>query len=136
MVRGSRSLLILVLVLLVSIIGPFLIWGEWFDRVLTLEGARAWMESLGHWAALGGVLLLVADLFLPIPGTVVMSALGWMYGWWWGGWLAAAGSWLAGVVAYGLSRWVGRPAARWLAGEEGLERAHGLFERRGGWMVA
>jgi hypothetical protein len=34
---------------------PFLIWGAEFDRVLSLEGARAWMEQYGRWAWLAGM---------------------------------------------------------------------------------
>lgn len=133
----SSHLALLVIVLLVLIIGPFIIWGEAFESALSLEGARAWMEGFGLWAGVGGVLLLIGDIALPVPGTVVMSALGWMYGWWWGGLLSAAGSVLSGMTAYGLCRWLGRPAALWIAGEAGLEKGHAFFERRGGgWLVA
>lgn len=128
---------LLVVVLLAFIIGPFLIWGSWFERMLDLQGAKAWMESLGSWAWAGGVLLLVSDLVLPIPGTVVMSALGLVYGWFWGGVLSTVGSILAGLVAYGLCRRFGRRPAVWLAGEEGLAKGEAVFQSgRGGWIVA
>ncbi len=106
--------------------------------ILGLEGAREVMESQGrgHWGWVVGIGLLVADIALPIPSTVVMSALGWMYGWWWGGLAAGAGSFLSGVIAYALCRWLGRPAARWIAGEDGLRRGEELFQKRGGWLVA
>lgn len=136
MTRGGRSLLILTLLILAGIIVPFMVWGEKFDAALTLEGARAWMESYGHWAWLAGIALLVADIVLPVPSTVVMSALGWMYGWWWGGLAAAAGSMLSGIAAYTACRWMGRGVARWLAGEEGLRKGEEIFARRGGWLVA
>lgn len=133
----TSHLSLLVGLLLALVIGPFLIWGEAFESALSLEGARAWMERFGPWAGLGGVLLLVGDIALPVPGTVVMSALGWMYGWWWGGLLSSVGSILSGMVAYGLCRWLGRPAALWIAGEAGLEKGHAFFEARsGGWLVA
>ena len=128
---------ILVGVLLVLIIGPFLIWGSWFERLLDLQGAKTWMESLGSWAWAGGILLLVSDLVLPIPGTVVMSALGLVYGWFWGGLLSALGAVLAGMVAYGLCRKFGRRPALWLAGEGGLAKGEAVFQSgRGGWIVA
>lgn len=136
MTRGGRSLLILTLFILAGIIVPFMIWGERFDAVFTLEGARAWMESYGRWAWFAGIVLLVADIVLPVPSTVVMSALGWMYGWWWGGLAAAAGSMLSGIVAYTACRWMGRGVACWLAGEEGLRKGEEIFARRGGWLVA
>lgn len=136
MTRGGRSLLILTLLILAGIIVPFLIWGERFDAAFSLEGARTWMESYGQWAWLAGIVLLIADIALPVPSTVVMSALGWMYGWWVGGLIAAAGSLLSGLVAYAACRWLGRGAARWLAGDEGLRRGEEIFARRGGWLVA
>jgi uncharacterized membrane protein YdjX (TVP38/TMEM64 family) len=134
---SSSHLMVLVGVILVLVIGPFIIWGDHFEAAFTLEGARGWMERLGPWAALGGILLLVGDIALPIPGTVVMSTLGWMYGWWIGGLLSSVGSVLSGMLAYGLCRSLGRPAARWIAGEKGLEKGHHFFESNGGgWLVA
>lgn len=132
--RGS--LILLIFVLLAAIILPFVIWGEWFDSVLSLEGARKWMLEFGPWAWVAGVGLLVGDIVLPIPSTVVMSAIGWVYGWWVGGIVCAAGSMLAGIVAYGACRLLGRGAAQWIAGDEGLQKADALFEKHGGWLVA
>jgi len=53
--RGTLSLSLLVLVLLALILVPFLIWGAEFDRVLSLEGVRKWMEQYGRWAWLAGM---------------------------------------------------------------------------------
>jgi uncharacterized membrane protein YdjX (TVP38/TMEM64 family) len=134
--RGTWPLIILVLILLTLIIGPFVIWGARFDATFSLEGARGWMEQYGRWAWLAGIALLVADIVLPIPSTVVMSAIGWMYGWWWGGLICTAGSMLSGIVAYVMCRILGRPAAKWIAGEDGLMRGSELFAKGGGWLVA
>lgn len=136
MTRASRHLLALVLVLLAAVIVPFLIWGECFEAALSVEGTRQWLEGFGAWAWLAGIGLLVADIALPIPGTVVMSVMGWMYGWFWGGLISAAGSMLSGTFAYGLCRLLGRPVAVRIAGADGLEQAHALFEKNGGWLVA
>jgi uncharacterized membrane protein YdjX (TVP38/TMEM64 family) len=136
MTRGNRSLILLTLVILAGIIVPFVIWGAWFDSVLSLEGARKWMEGYGSWAWAAGIALLVSDIVLPVPSTVVMSALGWMYGWWVGGLICAAGSMLSGIIAYAACRWLGRGAALYLAGEDGLRRGEEIFEKRGGWLVA
>lgn len=136
MTRGNRALILLILVVLVGIIVPFVIWGALFDETLSLEGARKWMEGYGGWAWAAGIALLVADIVLPVPSTVVMSALGWMYGWWLGGLICVAGSMLSGIIAYASCRWLGRGAARWIAGEDGLRRGEEIFEKRGGWLVA
>ncbi|MDZ4402001.1 VTT domain-containing protein [Prosthecobacter sp.] len=126
----------MILVVLAGIIVPFVIWGALFDEVLSLEGARKWMEGYGDWAWAAGIALLISDIVLPVPSTVVMSALGWKYGWWLGGLICVAGSMLSGIIAYASCRWLGRGAARWIAGEDGLQRGEEIFEKRGGWLVA
>jgi uncharacterized membrane protein YdjX (TVP38/TMEM64 family) len=133
---GSRPLVVAVLLLLAGTIIPFLIWGEALEAAFSVDGARAWMAGYGPAAGLAGMGLLVADILLPIPSTLVMSALGLAYGPVIGGLYAAAGSTLAGVVAYGLSRWLGRPLALRLAGEAGLRAGEGFFAAGGAWLVA
>lgn len=125
-----------VLLTLLGAIVPYLVWGEALERAFTLDGARGWMAGHGAGAGVAGVGLLIADLALPIPSTLVMSALGLLYGTWLGGLYAAAGTALAGLVAYVLSRWLGRPLALRLAGEEGLRAGEELFVRGGAWLVA
>ena len=136
MSRAGRHLMALIAGLLLLIILPFVFWGERFEAALSLEGSRAWMEKFNEWAWLAGVGLLVADIALPIPGTVVMSAMGWKYGWFWGGCISALGSVLSGVLAYGLCRTLGRAVAVKIAGEESLMQAQVWFEKSGGWLVA
>lgn len=62
------------LVLAVVLAVPFLLWRD--VGVFTPEGAVAWLREYGRWAWLAGIGLLVADLFLPVPGTAIMAALG------------------------------------------------------------
>ena len=50
------------------------------DATFTVEGSRAWIAGFGAAGGLAGAGLLVADLLLPIPSTLVMSALGLAYG--------------------------------------------------------
>jgi uncharacterized membrane protein YdjX (TVP38/TMEM64 family) len=133
--RGHLVLATLVALLLAGTIGPWLIWGEAFDRSFSLGGTLTWLRELGPWAAAAGVGLLVADIALPIPSTIVMSALGATYGFWVGSLLSILGSMLAGLTAYGLARWAGRPAAIWIAGEDSLVRTDELFARGGAWLV-
>ena len=80
---------------------PFLVMGERFEAQFTAEAARGWLAEYGmRWGWLAAMGLLVADLILPVPATGVMSALGYVYGTWWGGLAGAAGSFLSGVGAY------------------------------------
>jgi uncharacterized membrane protein YdjX (TVP38/TMEM64 family) len=131
-----RHLMALCLVVLLAILVPFWIWGDRIDSIFSFKGSREWLESFGWWAWSAGVVLLVADVALPIPSTVVMSALGWLYGWFWGGVISVVGSVLSGCAAYGLSRYMGRSVAVRIAGEAGLNKAELWFKEGGGWLVA
>ena len=102
----------LFLLLVALVLVPFLLWGDQFTDHFDLEKTVDWLMELGRpWAWAGGIFLLVSDLVLPVPGTVVMSALGYIYGPWLGGGLAVTGSMLSGLLAYGLCWKIGRPAA-------------------------
>ena len=127
---------LLVFVLIVLILVPFLIWGGQLEAIFSLEGSKVWMEQYGHWAWAVGLLLLLADLFLPLPATVIISALGILYGPWLGGLIGATGVTLAGSLAYHLSAALGERGAVWLLGEKDFERGQDLFLHHGGWMVA
>lgn len=129
-------LLRLFLILAGAVMIPFLLWGGRFEAWFTGDAAVAWLRGLGAWGWLGGIGLLMADLFLPVPGTAVMSALGYLYGPWTGGAVSALGSFLSGSLAYGLTRWIHPRWAAKLAGAAELEKYHTLFARSGPWIVA
>ncbi|MDF1826526.1 MAG: VTT domain-containing protein [Verrucomicrobiales bacterium] len=132
-----KRLFLLFIVLALLVVVPFLIWGDRFEGTMTHGNMVDWMRSAGSWAWALGIGLLLIDLFLPIPGTVVMSALGLVYGWFTGGLLSAIGSMAAGILAYWLCRKLGRRAARWLASDEGIAEGEQLFTgETGGWLVA
>jgi len=126
----------LFLILAVAVLIPFVLWGGRFEAWFTGDAAVAWLRGLGAWGWVGGVGLLMADLFLPVPGTAVMSALGFIYGPWTGGAVSAIGSFLSGSLAYGLTRWIHPRWAAKLAGQAELKKYHDLFARRGAWIVA
>jgi uncharacterized membrane protein YdjX (TVP38/TMEM64 family) len=126
----------LTVALALAVIIPFAIWGGRFEQWLTLEGSVATIRSWGTWGWLGVIALLVSDLFLPIPTTPVMSAAGYLYGWFAGGLIAAAGSFLAGTTAYVLCRSFGHRAAERIVGRSDWDKGHALFVRRGPWLVA
>jgi uncharacterized membrane protein YdjX (TVP38/TMEM64 family) len=126
----------LTLALALAVIIPFAIWGGRFEQWLTLEGTVATIRGWGAWGWLGVIALLVGDLFLPVPATPVMSASGYLYGWFTGGLIAAAGSFLAGTTAYLLCRKFGHRLAERIVGRADLEKGHALFVRRGPWLVA
>lgn len=131
---GRLVLIVLILIGISAV--PFLIWGKGLEQALSLQGAADFMRGFGDWAWLAGIGLVMLDIFLPIPASAVMAALGIIYGPVIGGALAASGSMLAGLVGYGLCRILGPRTARYLAGDDGFEKTRGLFTRWGGWLVA
>lgn len=117
-------------VLLVLALLPFLLIGEQMEQWFSFAGAQVWLsEHFGKWAWLGGMSLLLMDLFLPIPGTTVMSVMGFIYGTFWGGVINATGSIGSGWLTYEAARYLGWPIAKKLAGEETLAQAHAWFEK-------
>lgn len=122
--------------LAVLVLGIWVIWGGGWDKQFTFEGSVKWLQSAGPWGWLAGILLLISDLALPVPGTIVISALGYIYGALLGGVIAAVGLVAAGVLGYGAGRLFGeRFARRWL-GERDYEKGRRLFATGGGWVVA
>lgn len=117
------------------VLGSWALWGEGLEQRFSLEGAVAYLEGAGPYAWLVAWALLISDVILPVPGTVVMSALGWIYGPLAGGLLAMTGSVLSGTAAYGICRLAGDRGARWLLGEKDLQRGRRWFERGGVWWV-
>lgn len=122
--------------LVILVLIPFFIWGDTLMALFSAQGAIDWIQQFGYWGWMVGLALLLSDLLLPIPATLVMAALGLLYGWFLGGLLSAAGSFLAGGLGYELCRGLGMKAAHWILGEKDLQKAQRLNRRIGGWLVA
>jgi uncharacterized membrane protein YdjX (TVP38/TMEM64 family) len=129
-------LLLVFVGLAMLVLVTWLVWGGSWDEQLTFHGAAAWISAGGSWAWAAGIGLLAADLVLPIPATIVMAALGYIYGPWLGGVFAFIGTMLAAAVGYGLGRIMGEGFIRRWLGDEDCERARKFFSDGGGWMVA
>ena len=126
----------LVFVLVAGMLSSMLVVGEALDeRFGGPEGVRR-LEAYGAWAWLLAIALIVSDLVLPVPGTAIITGLGMIYGPWLGGLVGGAGSVLAGLTAYGGSRWLGARFATWLVGDDDLRRLARFFERRGPLAIA
>jgi uncharacterized membrane protein YdjX (TVP38/TMEM64 family) len=122
-------------ILAILVLIPFLIWGEQFEQRFSQAGAIEWLRDYGRWAWAAGILLLMSDLFLPIPATAVMAALGFIYGPVAGGLIATGGSFCSGALAYLVCRRFGRPVAVRVLGPQDLMEGERLFARVGAWLV-
>ncbi len=115
---------------------PFFIWGDRLEAIFHQDRLVAWFQSYRGSAWLIAIGLLISDLVLPIPNTMVIAALGVIYGPLLGGLVATVGTCLSGLVGYSLCRRFGRPLAVRLVGEADLEAGEHLFARSGGFIVA
>ena len=129
-----RRMMILFIALAVAFLAPFLIWGHAWEW--STDQALQQLRPYGALAAPVAFLLLVGDLFLPIPATAVMAGLGWLYGPWLGGLIGAAGSFCSGFLAYALCRRYGQKAVDALLSQDEQNQGHQLFHDYGGWILA
>jgi uncharacterized membrane protein YdjX (TVP38/TMEM64 family) len=92
------------------------------------------LQQHGSWAWALAIALIWADVFLPIPQTAVIAALGLIYGTVIGGLLGSLALVTGGLLGYGLMRTSLRRFAQRFAGRS-LHRMESLFERRGTWAI-
>lgn len=128
-------LLFLFIGLAAIVLLSFFLFGDNFTDTFTQEGSVVWLNKYGGGAWAAGILLLTADLVLPVPATLVMSALGYIYGPIAGGLISAAGSFISGALGYWLCRLIGEKAALWILGPKDYDRARKMSGRLGGWLV-
>jgi uncharacterized membrane protein YdjX (TVP38/TMEM64 family) len=98
------------------------------DAVLMLQKYNAWA-----WAV--GIALIWADLLLPVPQTVVIAALGIVYGTVLGGLLGSVGLITGGLLGYVLMLTSARRVVKRLVGPQSLNTMEGLFKRAGPWAI-
>jgi uncharacterized membrane protein YdjX (TVP38/TMEM64 family) len=128
--------LLIVVVLLVPIL-PWIVWGPrlevWATGLVSGEGASTASRFV---VGIVGVGLLASDSFLPVPSTVVMSALGLALGTIAGGVAASFGVFCSGAIAYLVCRRWGVGIARRIAGEKGLVRVEAAMRNQGALVIA
>ncbi len=93
------------------------------------------LRQHGDWAWAAGILLLWADLLLPIPQTVVIAALGIVYGTVLGGLLGSFGLVTGGLLGYGLMRTSARRFVQRFVNARSLHEMEKMFERNGAWAI-
>jgi uncharacterized membrane protein YdjX (TVP38/TMEM64 family) len=95
-----------------------------------LKDPRPWVEGGGYAAAAIGILLLLADIAIPVPSSIIMLAMGAVYGPVTGGLINTIGGWLATMTGF----LIGRSMRAWVprvTGEAERARAIRFLERWG-----
>jgi uncharacterized membrane protein YdjX (TVP38/TMEM64 family) len=98
------------------------------DAVLTLRQYDSWAWALG-------IALIWADVFLPVPQTSVIAALGIIYGTLIGALVGSFGLITGGLLGYGLMLTAARRHAQRFAGRQSLHKLERLFDRGGAWAI-
>jgi uncharacterized membrane protein YdjX (TVP38/TMEM64 family) len=88
------------------------------------------LRAAGPLAGVIGVALLVADVALPVPSSVIMIAHGALFGVWTGSILSLLGSVGCSLVGFGIGR-AGREKVRRFVTDAEYARASRLFDRWG-----
>ena len=127
--------IVIPILLIVLVVGPFLIWGDSLAAIwLSDHGSGGEFADPGvFWLIAIG--LLLADIAIPIPTTLIIAALGIVYGPVIGALFGVAGTMAAALVGWCIGRYLGRPIAARLVGDA-MSGGEELFARHGGWIVA
>ena len=129
-----KKLLALIIVPGLLIAVSFALWGDFFEALFNQrEFIETYRDSPYAWIV--GISLLAGDLFLPIPASAVMSAMGSLYGIFWGTVISFCGSTAAGFIAYFLARFLGECKLNKICSKEELQQYEKLFNKWGAQAV-
>lgn len=99
--------------------------------------ARSWMANAGPAGAATVIGLLAADVFIPVPSSIIMVLSGAAFGVWWGALLAFIGSITGEWLGFELARRYGSAwASRWVGDAREVARMNAMLARHGGAAVA
>jgi uncharacterized membrane protein YdjX (TVP38/TMEM64 family) len=98
------------------------------DAVLTLRTYESWAWALG-------IALIWGDVVLPVPQTVVIAALGIIYGTFLGGLLGSLGLITGGLLGYGLMLTTARRYLQRFVGPQSLYKMESWFDQSGPWAI-
>lgn len=99
---------------------------------IDLDGlVTGWMANAGAGSAVVLVALLAADLFLPVPSSLIMVLSGAAFGVVWGSVFSLVGSIGGEWLGFELARRYGVSASRRIVGDEELEKMRTVMARHG-----
>jgi len=105
--------------------------------ILSAEQVRGWLTVLPpFWTAAAIFSLLAADVFLPVPSSVLLAFGGWALGWPVGTLVGAGGVIAGNLVGYWVCRLAGTRAFDQLVGAAEAERFGKWLDRWGAFAVA
>lgn len=133
MLRGSRTTLLVLTVAGGIVLGKLVLEDVLGIDLGLLVTSMPTDSRLAPAALVAG--LLIIDILLPVPSSLVMIAAGRLLGMTWGTTVALAGSLAGQWLGYELARAWGRPLATRFAGTGDISRMESLLARHGAAMV-
>ena len=128
-----RSWIILSVVLLALILGPFFLFearmNAWVESLLTPEASKGAI-------AVGIASVLASDVFLPVPSSIVSTAAGALLGFAAGVAVSTAGMTAGCMLGYLCGQKFGVPLVRRMVRERDLEEVTARFRRGADWALA
>jgi len=123
----------LAILVLAFILVPFALFGQAMDRSISSHLQNA----AGHRSAVAMILgmSLAADIFLPVPSSVISTACGLLLGLRLGTIVSLAGMTFSCVAGYRLAHRLGRPFAARFVGNAEMKRVEAFSRRFGHWAV-
>lgn len=132
MPRPVRWTLLALLLLLVVLL-PFGLFGESLEAWTATFIATTRDQPVFTGLVLG--LLLVSDILLPVPSSIVSTAAGFLLGFFGGLLTSFLGMSVGSLLGYWLGKRAGRGAATWIVGGQELERFRVIAQRWGVWGI-
>jgi len=141
MARGARRKIPARTIALVAIVAACIAASKLLlENVLGISlepWARSWLAAAGPAGAATVVGLLAADIFIPVPSSVIMVLSGAAFGVWWGAALALVGSIAGEWLGFELARRYGSIwASRFIGDDREVARLNAMIARHGGAAVA
>jgi uncharacterized membrane protein YdjX (TVP38/TMEM64 family) len=105
----------------------------WADIPILVDPGP-WLEEGSIAVAVLGIALLAADVFLPIPASLTMIAMGALFGIFWGTVISLSGGLAASWLGFAVGRW-SQPLLTKLVPPDEQARANRLLTRHGLWAI-
>ena len=131
--RSWRRLALLGCALLVGVLLPFVLWSHGLEAM-----TPSWLQDQDGqaWLAATGITLLITDVLLPVPSSVIAVTLCWHLGPWGGGLAVTVGVFLAFTTGYGLGRLLPESRLRqWIGPALWDSIRHGAREQATWWIL-
>jgi uncharacterized membrane protein YdjX (TVP38/TMEM64 family) len=133
---GPRRVLLAIAVLAALALTTLAVWsialGGLGGFALSVQGIEVLILSWGVGGVRGSSLLMVVHSCVPFPAELVAVANGMLYGPLWGTLITWTGAMLGACLAFGLTRWLGRPFVAAVVGPRRRDAIDRWAARQGG----